>query len=98
MGFNFYVRDGAFAYRLALTDALVQVGGEFYGLNTTDFHDYRFELNPGGSFDLFVDGVIFATGVGSQTVSSNILFFGDSTSHENTDAEITAMSFNVGTN
>jgi hypothetical protein len=96
LGFNFYVSDGAFSYRLALTDALVQVGGQFYGLITTDFHDYRFELHPGGNFDLYVDGVIFATGVGSAPNSDNVIFFGDSTSHENTDAEVAAFSFAIG--
>jgi hypothetical protein len=98
LGLNFFVSDGAFSYRLALTDALIQVGGQFYGLNTTDFHDYSFELYPGGNFDLYVDGVIFATGVGSETVSSNKFFFGDSTAHENTNAEIVAFSFAVGIN
>jgi hypothetical protein len=96
LGFNFYISDGAFAYRLALTDTLVQVGGQFYGLNTTDFHDYRFELYPGGNFDLYVDGVIFVAGVGSKLVLGNKIFFGDSTAHENTDAEIVAFSFAVG--
>ena len=98
LGLNFFVSDGAFSYRLALTDTLIHVGGQFYGLNTTDFHDYSFELYPGGNFDLYVNGVIFATGIGSETVSSNGVFFGDSTTHENTNAEITAMSFTVGTN
>jgi hypothetical protein len=98
LGLNFFVSDGAFSYRLALTDTLIQVGGQFYGLNTTDLHDYSFELYPGGNFDLYVDGVIFATGVGSETVSSNKFFFGDSTAHENTDAEVVAFSFAVGIN
>ncbi len=98
LGFNFVISDGVFLHRLALTADLIQVGGQFYRLNTTGFHDYSFELYPGGNFDLYVDGVIFATGVGYETVSSNKIFFGDSTSHENADAEITAMSFTVGAN
>ena len=98
LGFNFVISDGVFLHRLALTADLIQVGGQFYKLNTTGFHDYSFELYPGGNFDLYVDGVIFATGVGYETVSSNKIFFGDSTSHENADAEITAMSFTVGAN
>jgi hypothetical protein len=98
LGFNFLIRDGALSHRLALTADLIQVGGQFYGLNTTDFHDYRFELHPGGGFDLYVDGVIFTTGNGLEFMSDNSIFFGDSTAHENSDAEITAMSFNVGTN
>lgn len=96
LGINFYVSNGAHSHRLALTDTLVQVGGQFYGLNTTDFHDYRFELYPSGNFDLYVDGVIFATGVGFETVSSSKIFFGDSTAHENADAEVVAFSFAVG--
>ena len=98
LGFNFVISDGVLLHRLALTADLIKVGGQFYGLNTTGFHDYSFELYPGGNFDLYVDGVIFATGVGSETVSSNKIFFGDSTVHENADAEITAMSFTVGAN
>jgi hypothetical protein len=98
LGFNFVISDGVFLHRLALTADQIQVGGQFYKLNTTGFHDYSFELYPGGNFDLYVDGVIFATGVGYETVSSNKIFFGDSTSHENADAEITAMSFTVGAN
>jgi hypothetical protein len=98
LGFNFFISDGTFLHRLALTADLIQVGGQFYGLNTTDFHDYRFELRPGGGFDLYVDGAIVATGNGREFLSRNQIFFGDSTSHENTDAEITAMSFTVGTN
>jgi len=97
LGFNFYISNGVHSHRLALTDTLVQVGGQFYGLNTTDIHDYRLELNPGGNFELYVDGVIFATGVGSETALSNRIFFGDSTAHENADAEILAFSFAVGT-
>lgn len=98
LGLNFFVSDGAFSHRLALTDALIQVGGQFYGLNTTDFHDYSFELHPGGGFELYVDGVIFATGVGTESASGNKIFFGDSTAHENTDAEVAALSFAVGLN
>ena len=98
LGFNVFVSDGAFSHRLALTDALIQVGGQFYGLNTTESHDYGFELHPGGNFDLYVDGVMFATGVGSESISGNKIFFGDSTGHENTDAEVTTFSFVVGPN
>jgi len=98
LGLNFYISDGAFSHRLALTDALIQVGGQFYGLNTKDFHDYRLKMHPGGGFDLYVDGAIFATGIGSDSISGNKIFFGDSTVHENTDAQITALSYVVGTN
>ena len=96
MGFNFYVNDGQFSYRLALTDALIQVGGQFYSLNATSYHDYRLEMRPGGEFDLYIDGSFFVTGVGAASRTGNTVFFGDSTGHENTDAEITAFSFEVG--
>jgi hypothetical protein len=96
LGLNVFISDGAYSHRLAFTDALVVVGGQFYGLDTREFHDYSFEMYPGGGFDLYVDGIIFATGIGSHSGPSNIVFFGDSTAHENTNAEITALSLVVG--
>jgi len=42
-----------------------------------------------------VDGVLFASGGGSGSGFDNLLIFGDTTGHENTDVEITAMSFTV---
>jgi hypothetical protein len=102
LGLNFYVNDGAFSHRLGFTDSQIYIGEQFYELNTKDFHDYRLEMHPGGGFDLYVDEAIFATGTGTVTgtdsTSGNKIFFGDTAVHENTDAEIMALSFVIGTN
>jgi hypothetical protein len=43
---------------------------------------------------LFVDGSLLSTGTGSSSsTGNNRVFFGDSTGWENTDVEITALSF-----
>ena len=42
-----------------------------------------------------MDGDLFASGGGSGSGFDNLLIFGDTTGHENTDVEITAMSFAV---
>jgi len=97
-GFIFFVSDGPFVHRLRLTDSLLSVGDKSFSLDTTVFRDYVFELHPGGGFDLYVDGDFFATGVGSESVHGNKIFFGDATYYENADAEIKAMSFSVGVN
>jgi hypothetical protein len=95
LGFNFIIRDGGIHHRLGMTDNLLQVDDQFLVMDTTVFHDYIFILNPGGNFELFVDGVFIASGNGLEIESENFLLFGDSTSAENTDAEITSMSFVV---
>ena len=93
LGFNFLIRDEAADYRLAMTDTAVIVNGQVLSLDTTAFHDYVFELHPDGTFDLFVDGALSLSGAKSMNPGQNRFFFGDSTAHENTDAEITAFSF-----
>lgn len=92
LGFNFYISDGTNSHRLALKHNRLQVNGQFIRLDTTVFRDYVFALYPGGMFDLFVDGRLLTSGRTGPGFN-NVLFFGDSTGHENTDAEITALSF-----
>ena len=97
-GFIFFISDGPFVHRLKLSDRTLGVGNKTYSLDTTVFRDYVLELYPGGRFDLWVDGELFATGVGSESVHGNKFFFGDATYYENTNWEIKAMSFSVGLN
>lgn len=95
LGLNFIAHDGEIQHRLGMTDNLLLVDGQYILLDTTVFHDYVFILNPGGTSEAFVDGVLVASGRGYRFASNNKLIFGDSTAHENSDAEITAMSFTV---
>jgi uncharacterized repeat protein (TIGR01451 family) len=93
LGFNFLIRDEAGDYRLALTDSVVIVNDLIFDLDTTVLHDYLLELRPGVGFDLYVDDEFVFSGGSSSNFGDNIFFFGDSTAHENTNVEITALSF-----
>ncbi len=100
LGFNFLIHDGMKGYRLAMTASGVSVfGGGGIGVDPTVFHDYVLSIDPDGSYELFIDGNLRINCIRDCSqpgvVGENMLFFGDSTAHENTDAEITALSFIV---
>jgi hypothetical protein len=97
LGFNFIIRDDVFQHRVGMTSSLLQVDNLFIALDTTTFHDYVFELSPGGGSKLFVDGILLASGEGFALGLSKLLLFGDSTIHENANVDITALSITVGT-
>ena len=97
LGFEFLIRDDVFQHRVGMTSSLLQVDNLFIALDTTTFHDYVFELSPGGGSKLFVDGILLASGEGFALGLSKLLLFGDNTIHENANVDITALSVTVGT-
>lgn len=96
-GWAFYVRivDTTSILRLGLTDNSVVIQGEAMSLDTTAVHDYAFEFVPGGNYEFFVDGQLWKTGITSGISGGNVISFGDQSSNENMDIEITAFSFSI---
>lgn len=96
-GFSILIRDDAFQHRVGMTNNFVLLQSGFVSLDTTAFHDYVFELRPGGGSKLFVDGMLRFSGQGLVTGFGKRFLFGDLTFAENANVEITALSFTVGT-
>ncbi len=97
LGFYFAVTDSRVGHVVVMTDNLLEVNDQSIVLDTTVFHDYIFDMHPDRGFDLFVDGVLFASGSGTGARGPNRIVFGDSSSDENTDVEISAVSFTLDT-
>jgi len=95
-GFSIQIHDAKASHQLALMDSLVVVDGQSIALDTSVFHDYVFDAAPGRGFELFVDGSLVASGNGFGSGFSNRITFGDRSFDENSDVEITALSFVVG--
>lgn len=95
-GFNFRIRDRWVDYSIALTDNSVIVNKKSYKLDTSMYHDYVFATRPSGQvnhYELFVDGSLVMQGGAGSGVLDNFISFGDSSNAENSNAEITALSF-----
>jgi len=97
IGWAFYIQivDVTSILRLGLTDSSVVIQGEIFDLNTTIFHDYVFEYLPNGNYEFFIDGQLRKTGNVAGITGGNWISFGDRSSNENTDVEVTAFSFSV---
>ena len=96
-GFYFRIADSRIRHVVGMTDSALIVNGQSFDLDTTVFHDYIFDMHPDGGLDLFVDGVLFASGGGLRAEWINRIVFGDNSSDENTDVEIRAFSFTLDT-
>jgi uncharacterized repeat protein (TIGR01451 family) len=97
IGWAFYIRivDVTSILRLGLTDSSVVIQGEGFDLDTTMFHDYVFEYLPNGNYEFFIDGQLQKTGNVAGITGGNWISFGDRSSNENADVEVTAFSFSV---
>ncbi|MDH3747396.1 MAG: DUF11 domain-containing protein [Gammaproteobacteria bacterium] len=97
LGWSFYfqIYDLAAILRLGMTDNAVIVNGQSFNLDTTVFHDFVWEYLPGGDYEFFVDGLLLTSGNSFIQSGENFISFGDRTSNENADVEITAFSFSV---
>lgn len=62
-------------------------------IDATQFHDYRLEYRPGENVMVFVDNVLWASGVPQPYTAHNCLYLGDGTSFDNARAEITSFVF-----
>lgn len=97
LGFYFAISDSRVGHVVVMTDNLLRVNNQPIALDTTVFHDYIYDMHPDRGFDLFVDGVLFASGSGRGAAGPNRIIFGDSSPDENTDVEISALSFTLDT-
>ena len=62
-------------------------------IDVTQFHDYRIEGTPGGTFELFVDNVSLGTALPVATNIPSMLYFGDGTAGANATVDITNYHF-----
>ena len=97
IGWAFYIQivDVTSILRLGFTDSSVVIQGEGFDLDTTMFHDYVFEYLPNGNYEFFIDGQLQKTGNVAGITGGNWISFGDRSSNENADVEVTAFSFSV---
>ena len=96
LGFNFHIRDEDRDIQFGLTEDAIIINESSYDLDTTVFHDYKFDFHPAGEYALFVDGALLVNSVIRTTgAAENAISFGDSAQFENTDVEITALTFDV---
>lgn len=102
-GFTFGGFNGFEEVAIGFTLSSIQTIDGWYGgrdpilMDTTRFHDYRLEVQPGVKYDLLVDSVLVASGkpyAAPFDVSfPNALVLGDGTGGANARAEITRFDF-----
>jgi hypothetical protein len=64
------------------------------GVSLTDFHDYRLNGDPGvGTWDFYIDGTHWASGLTGHRDGPNLLFLGDATDGPNAQGETAAFSY-----
>src|SRR2546430_10542514 len=62
-------------------------------VDVTQFHDYRIEGSPTGSFEVLVDSVSIGTLTARVSSVPDQLYFGDGTAGANAQSDITGYSF-----
>ena len=95
-GFCFGFETGTKAYSIGIgTNIIKAPNGPILSstIDNTQFHDYRYEGTPDGSYSLYVDDNLIATGSALAYNSSNRLFLGDGTTGTNARAEITRFTY-----
>jgi len=92
-GLFFGAYTGTHRFLFFANDASVEVNGNSVAVDTSVFHDYRLDVDPSAAtYQLFVDGLLQASGVGSSH-SVTWIEFGDGLFANDLRAEITALSF-----
>lgn len=97
-GLIFGFATGSVQYAFGLTTGAVTIlgpGGTSVVATTSNmqFRDYDFEWAPGGSFQLYRDGVLVHSGSGGFALAANRLLIGDGTGGANAQGEITEYRF-----
>ena len=66
-------------------------------IDTSVYHDYRFDGNPNGTYRFYIDGVFTHAGNGISIPQLNQIYFGDATpTGSNARADIAAFTFSQG--
>jgi hypothetical protein len=101
-GFCFGAQIGDVRYVFGITPTAIRyhlgtTAPTIVTLDNTIFHDYRLNIFPGGSWQLFVDGSLAGSAASAWSYSSTSaeVFFGDGTSLSNARAELTRYEFGV---
>jgi hypothetical protein len=79
---------------LLTAGGFVVAGGTFD--NSTAFHDWEFDWNPGGTYSVYRDAVLVGSNSGGGAVALNRLIFGDGTGGANAEAQITSLRWLQG--
>lgn len=95
-GFSFGVFTGNEGFEVFMDQSTIEDAFQTtIGANSPGFHDYRLEGTPGVGYKVFVDGSLIASGLPNPAHAGlpNQIFFGDSTSGGNAQADVTRLVF-----
>jgi hypothetical protein len=96
-GFDLSVLTGSEQFEIGISPNRIMggAGDQLFSttIDVTQFHDYRIEGTPGGSFELFVDNVSLGTAFPRPINQPGELFFGDGTAGANARVDIANYSF-----
>ena len=96
-GFDLSVFTGTQQFEIGISPNRIMggAGPQLFSttIDVTQFHDYRIEGTPGGSFELFVDNVSLGTAFPDTVNIAGALYFGDGTAGANARVDIANYSF-----